>query len=135
MGTTIIMDASSQRHRFLHAIVPCMYALPFSRYLIRHLVRFLLQHSPLSVKNKQRLYNFFAQESGGSGTVVCSTHVANASAVRLRLDLQDDLSRTWYFWGYSGYEQGTIRVFRELLRTKTCVFDIGANIGYYTLLA
>src|SRR5262249_28362466 len=29
----------------------------------------------------------------------------------------------------------TVRLFCRLLKTKSCVLDVGANIGYYTLLA
>jgi FkbM family methyltransferase len=50
-------------------------------------------------------------------------------------DPQDDLSRQWYFWGYSGYEPATTSLLRTLLQHRSCVLDIGANIGYYTLLA
>jgi FkbM family methyltransferase len=51
------------------------------------------------------------------------------------LDLSDDLSRNWYYWGYNKYEQGTVRLWDHLLKTSTTVFDVGANIGVYTLLA
>jgi FkbM family methyltransferase len=34
-----------------------------------------------------------------------------------------------------GYERGTTRVFTELVKEEMNVVDIGANIGYYTLLA
>lgn len=34
-----------------------------------------------------------------------------------------------------GYEKGTTRVFTELIKEGMNVVDIGANIGYYTLLA
>ena len=40
-----------------------------------------------------------------------------------------------YFLGYDGYETELVRLLKRLLLSKTIVFDIGANIGYYTLLA
>jgi FkbM family methyltransferase len=53
----------------------------------------------------------------------------------VELDLTDDLSRRWYYWGYTDYERGTVLLWTHLLRTATTVFDVGANIGLYTLLA
>jgi FkbM family methyltransferase len=41
----------------------------------------------------------------------------------------------WYYWGYSGYERGTTRLLGQLLPSKSCVFDVGANVGYYSVLA
>ena len=54
--------------------------------------------------------------------------------IRAILDLSDDLSRIWHYWGYFDYEPGVTRLLYKLLQDKTCVFDVGANIGYYTLL-
>ena len=53
----------------------------------------------------------------------------------LELDLTDELSRNWYYWGYSDYERGTVLLWAHLLNNVTTVFDIGANIGIYTLVA
>jgi FkbM family methyltransferase len=112
-----------------------VYTLPGSKASLRALTRFTVQSLPFSVKNKQRMYNFFAKDTVPAEDVSCSSRLPSGESVKLALDLHDDLSRMWYFWGYSGYERATVRLFCELLKSKCCVFDVGANIGYYTLLA
>jgi FkbM family methyltransferase len=52
---------------------------------------------------------------------------------RLRVDLADWLGRHVYITGE--YERGTSRVIECLLQNGDTFVDIGANIGYFTLLA
>lgn len=129
-----------ERHPHLRRAAQIVYLLPWMKPTIRALLRFTLQKAPLSLKNKQRLYNFFAKEVSPVAPVRCSINVPTKKQrqryhLKLELNLQDDLSRMWYYWGYAGYERETKRVFHELLKHKTVVFDVGANIGYYSLLA
>jgi len=124
-----------ERHRFLKYIARSLYILPGLKWAIQVLVRFAVQHVSLSLRNKQRLYNFFVKDTAPAHAVKCSTQVLYGRSVELELNLQDDLSRMWYYWGYDGYERGTTRLFCKLLGSKSCVFDVGANIGYYTILA
>lgn len=131
----MLYEASVERHKGLRQVARAVYALPGSRTSLRALTRFTVQSLPLSIKNKQRVYNFFAADTVPSAAVGCRTRLPSGESVRLTLDLQDDLSRMWYYWGYRGYERATVRLFCELLRSKSCVVDVGANIGYYTLLA
>ena len=53
----------------------------------------------------------------------------------LELDLTDELSRSWYYFGYDDYERSTIALWAQLVDRARTVFDVGANIGLYTLLA
>ena len=65
------------------------------------------------------------------------TKVPGGGTVRLQLRLdnpRDGLSPDWYYWGYENYETSTTRFLNQLLPHKKCVFDVGANIGYYALL-
>jgi len=40
------------------------------------------------------------------------------------------------FWdGVKGYEYPSLRVFRDLIRAQRCFLDVGASIGYYSLMA
>lgn len=127
--------APTERHKALRQVAKAVYVLPGSKASLRALTRFSVQSLPVSLKNKQRLYNFFAADTVPAGPVNCSGRLPSGEPVELTLDLRDDLSRIWYYWGYSGYEQATVRLFCELLKSKRCVFDVGANVGYYTLLA
>src|SRR4051812_10677038 len=122
------------RHQNLRRTASVLYRLPACKPIVRRAARLMIQHSPLSLKNRQRLYNFLAKETIPADHIVCDTRLP-CGVIKLDLDLNDDLSRMWYYWGYSGYERETVRVFARLVRTKQCVFDVGANIGYYALLA
>jgi FkbM family methyltransferase len=126
---------TGERHRLLRSTAKALYTLPGSKTSLRTLTRLTLQSLPVSVKNKQRLYNFFAADTVPAEALTCDTRLPSGQSIKLTLDLHDDLSRMWYYWGYNGYEPATVRLFCELLRSKSCVFDVGANIGYYTLLA
>ena len=49
---------------------------------------------------------------------------------KMFLDKQDSLGLS-----LAEFEPGTVRIFKEYIKPGTIVLDIGANIGYYTLLA
>jgi FkbM family methyltransferase len=103
---------------------------------VRAAVRFAIQRLPLSQRTRQRLYNFFAAPTAGTDPVSCTTRLPCGRSVKVQLDLRDEyVSRMWYFWGYSGYERATTQLLGDLLPSKSCVFDVGANVGYYSLLA
>lgn len=112
-----------------------IYKVPGVRSSTRRSVHFATHSLPLSLKNKQRFYNFFAEDTAPGSSLTCSVRVPSGRPLKLDLDLHDDLSRKWYYLGYSAYELGTVRLFVKLLESKRCVLDVGANIGYYSLLA
>jgi FkbM family methyltransferase len=47
----------------------------------------------------------------------------------------DGIARLAFWSGFRGFEPETARIFYRLAKKSKVVFDIGANIGYYTLLA
>ncbi len=126
-----------ERHQIPRRIARSMYNVPGVRSTARVVTRFMIQNAPLSLKNKQRLYNFFAKDTAASTAIKfkCVIGESSKKTLHLELDIKDDLSNEWYYWGYSNYERGSVRLFCELLKSKSCVFDIGANIGFYSLLA
>lgn len=124
-----------ERHPILGGLFQAARLVPGVTPASRWLARSLIQGDCLSLKNRQRVYNFIAPKTIPAQTLAFSTRLPVGGTIRLELDLHDDLSRMWYFWGYRGYETATTRLFTRLLGTKTCVFDIGANFGYYSLLA
>lgn len=48
---------------------------------------------------------------------------------------QDLIARILYWKGFKGYEYETVKLFYGLAEESNTVFDVGANIGYYALLA
>jgi len=129
-----VAPVASQRHNTLHGVSRWVYTLPGARPATRQLVRYTLQRSGLPHAARQRLFNFFAADVSPNEPVVSDVGTGSAR-LRLELCLQDELSRNWYFWGYAGFEPGMTRLFRALLKSRRCIFDIGANVGYYALLA
>lgn len=62
--------------------------------------------------------------------------VPGGRPIRAWLNLRDEISSRMYFFGYTGgYEPETTAFFLKLLESKRCVIDVGANVGYYALLA
>jgi FkbM family methyltransferase len=80
------------------------------------------------------VFNLISADTAPGEPVRCSAKL-DGVRIQLELDLRDYMSRLWYYFGYRGYEAGTTRLMRRLLAKKRCVFDIGANVGYYTLMA
>jgi FkbM family methyltransferase len=123
-----------ERHSKLRQVARTIYRVPGTRRAARIAVRAAIQHLPLHLRNRQRLYNFFAVDTVPSLPIECTAYLPDSRQLALQLDLRDDLSRQWYYWGYSGYEREVTQLLWHLVPSKVCVFDIGANIGYHTLL-
>ncbi len=109
------------------------YALGLGRP-VRALVRPAVHAQLLSLRNRQRLYNFFADDTATDETVVATVRLPSGAHIRARLDLADEFCRTWYYWGYERYEPGVARLLTRLARERRVIVEAGANIGYYTLL-
>ena len=109
------------------------YALGLRR-TVRALVRPAVHGELLSLRNRQRLYNFFADDTVTDDTVVARVRTPSGRPVAARFDLADEFCRTWYYWGYERYEPGVGRLLTTLARQRRVIVEAGANIGYYTLL-
>jgi FkbM family methyltransferase len=110
-----------------------VYALGLRR-TVRSIVRPAVHGELLSLKNRQRLYNFFVDDTVTDDTVVARVRTPSGSTILARLDLADEFCRTWYYWGYERYEPGVARLLTALARERRVIVEAGANIGYYTLL-
>lgn len=95
--------------------------------IARALLRAYLRHSPLT-DGKRRLYERYAARLAPAGTPVDAAF----PGFRLRLDLRHATEREMYWFGT--YERRESRLLRALLRPGDCVYDIGANLGYFTCL-
>jgi FkbM family methyltransferase len=65
--------------------------------------------------------------------VARETTILTRHGFRLRVDLSDWLGQHVYVTGE--YEPSTTRLFKSLLARGDRVIDVGANVGYFTLLA
>jgi len=128
-----------EHHRYLRILLRGLLLIPFAKQFMRTIVRKAIIRFPLSQKNRQRLFNFFAQDTLPATPVNFRVHVpiknGSSASVHLKLVLHDMLAQSWYFGGYNLYEPAVVRLLRRLLNERKYFFDIGANIGYYTFLA
>jgi FkbM family methyltransferase len=75
-------------------------------------------------RGKARLLGPLAPRSGVKSAIV--------HGCRVDLDLSDHVQRAVYLGAYERWETGVVR---RLLRPGGCFVDVGANVGYFTLLA
>lgn len=47
----------------------------------------------------------------------------------------DPVGRALFWWGFEGHESETSRMFYKLAYESKNIFDVGANVGYFSLLA
>ena len=93
-------------------------------------LQWYVRHFPIS-RGKGRLVSALWKPLSG-GRYRRETVLRQAD-VRLVCDLTKLIQRRLYFWG--GYEEETCARWLGLVRESTIIFDDGANVGLYTLLA
>jgi FkbM family methyltransferase len=79
---------------------------------------------PVQFRGKARLLGRFVPREG--------VRTATVHGCRMTLDLSDYIQRMVYLGAYERWET---RVVRRVLRPGMCFVDVGANVGYFTLLA
>jgi len=79
---------------------------------------------PLQFKGKSRLLSPLVPRTGMVSAIV--------HGFKIKLDLSDHIQRMVYM---GCYERGETDVFKRYLKPGMTVVDVGANIGYFTLLA
>src|SRR3989344_6832323 len=86
--------------------------------------------------NKSGLWKFHLLLSlaGNFNNMVTKPVFLTVFGKKLFIHLKNDpLSTSLYYYGE--YEPFETNLFQQLIKTGDCVLDIGAHIGYYTLLA
>lgn len=66
---------------------------------------------------------------------VVSAVLPNGRRIHLYHDGFDDITKAVFWNGYAGYENGTPRWFFRRCQSARMVIDVGASVGYYSLLA
>jgi FkbM family methyltransferase len=79
---------------------------------------------PFHIRGKGRLFSKFVRNEG--------TRRANVFGCQIDLDLGDLIQRMIYL---GTYEQQETRLLHKYLKPGMTVVDVGANVGYYTLLS
>jgi FkbM family methyltransferase len=82
-------------------------------------------------KGKERVVSLLWRPlSRGRHKFTVNLHRSN---IRVTCDLKEFIQRHLYFWG--GYEIEYCRVWKKLVKRSRVIFDVGANVGVYSLLA
>jgi FkbM family methyltransferase len=110
-------------------------AIPGVRPSLRRGLRFVVRQPGVDWQRRQQLHNLLAEEVAPTGLATTTVSVPGAKPLRISLNVRDDHTRYWYFWGYAHYERATVALLRQLLRIKHTFVDAGANVGYYSLFA
>src|ERR1700733_3814446 len=93
---------------------------------VRILVKFQINYY-------KRLFQFFSIHWPVSGIVKVS--LPQGEKVKL-YSRDDDHISTQIFWkGYKGYEGSSVEIFYYLSKESSVILDIGANVGYFGLIA
>ena len=100
-----------------------------TKVIFRRLLRFYLSHCPVT-EGKGRLYRLLSEsllppESEVTAILPPGFH--------MNLDMSDPAQREIFF--FSTYERKETALVRKILRPGDIFWDVGASIGYYTLLA
>lgn len=128
-----VVRPPAENHPRVRQLTSVALALPFAKPMARRVTKFALRKSPISIKNKERLYNLLGADASSIYPATCQVPVPSCGKLSLELDLTDHLNGTTGL--NSHYERGTVSIFSRLLNNVDTVFDVGANIGMYTLLA
>lgn len=66
---------------------------------------------------------------------VISLRLHDSQTIRLYSDGNDQITSSLYWGGIEAFEGKSIKLFSDLLEYSEVVFDIGANVGIYSLIA
>lgn len=68
-------------------------------------------------------------------TGVITVHVGEGKRIKLACNPTSYIAKVLFWKGVRGFEYNLVHVFVELVKDAQVFLDIGANIGYYSLLA
>ena len=114
--------------------------IPGAKSAARQLAYCVTRSKLITTKNRARVFNLLAQRTSDAAALDTSVPVPERAglAINLRLELSDELSRLWYFFGYDHYEIPVRKVLAALVEElpsdgSSQILDVGGNLGYFTL--
>lgn len=96
----------------------------FLKIFEKFLPLFRYTKTTLLVYYLERLFNFMKN---------IETEITFDNNIKMYLDLNDFVQRIIYLNGY--YEKNETEIWKKIVKNKKVIFDIGMNVGYYSLLA
>lgn len=101
-------------------------SIVFINAMVRNMIK-------LQSRVNQKFVNFFSIHWPVSGVIKFS--LPNGKKVKM-FSRCDDFIATQVFWkGYKGYEGPSAEIFYYLSLKSQCIIDIGANVGFFSLIA
>lgn len=114
--------------------------VPGAKSAGRSLACRVTRSTSITPKNRARMFNLLAQRTSDTTALDTSVPIPERAGVsiHLRLELTDELSRQWYFFGYDHYEIPVRKVLAVLVEElpsdgSSQILDVGGNLGYFTL--
>ena len=127
-------------HDALKRTVAVACRLGLLRGALHSVARKIIGNPAHSFLTRGRAFNLLAAPTAPSGYLTTTIPIPELPqrSLQVRLDLNDELSRAWYYWGYDKYEPEVRQVLWQLVQNENkaepfSVLDIGANLGYFSL--
>ncbi len=102
------------------------------RRIAGRLTNWMFKLAP-DIKGKSSVIGAFDAKLGGYAGDATDRHALIDGKYWMRLDLRGSIERTLYYRAI--YEPAVVQQFGDLLKDARVVFDVGAHVGYYSLIA
>lgn len=142
-GAVAIVTAIDSMTTMIRAALNRMVALAcrtgVGRRALHRVARSITGDPTRSDLARGRAYNLLAAATTPSGFLTTTIPIPELPhrPLTVQLDLNDELSRAWYYCGYDKYEPEVRKVLWHLIKNEKSdafsVLDIGANLGYFSL--
>jgi FkbM family methyltransferase len=112
---------------------PVLPLLPQQPSALERLLIWYARHFPLRA-GKMRLVNSLWKSAAGPGSTHRLAHLIHGGFT-MPCDLRGMLQRQFYFFGTYFVEEDILRCWVEEARGSSVIFDVGANLGIFSLAA
>ncbi len=139
VDVTVIKRMTSMIRTALNRLIALACRTGVGRRALHRLARRITSDPTRSDLTRGRAYNLLAAATAPSGFLTTTIPIPELPnrPLTVRLDLNDELSRAWYYCGYDKYEPEVRKVLWHLIKNEQSdafsVLDIGANLGYFSL--